>query len=146
MTFTSASRRLLLVVPLAACGGDDSVTLTFMADSTSGDPIEVEYTVDDETTTETVDSGWRLEVDVSGRYDLGLEVTNLSRSGDVSCRITEKPESSAGAIGGRNVDVVGEGATSCQMSGIYDSDSKVTTSAGYRLTQQEADDGVEFGS
>ena len=150
MTLTSASYRYLivglLVVPLSACGGDDSLTLTLMADSTSGDAVEVAYTVDDETVTETVESGWRLEIDVSGRYDLGLEVVNLSRTGDVSCRITENPESSTGRIGGTNVDVAGEGATSCQMSGVYDSDSKVTTTAGYRLTQQEADDGVEFGS
>jgi hypothetical protein len=143
-------RRITLVagaaaVLLGACsGGDDEpLALTFVATGSAGGATDIEYVIDGETTTETVDGEWRLTVEVESGFELSLRVENPADSGDVSCRITEDPDAPPAGIGSSGVDATGEGAAVCELSGTISGNTLSTTGTNYGLTRDEVAAGFE---
>ena len=146
-------RRLALVAgPIAmalmvgACAGgddDETLTLTLVASGSAGQAVDIEYEIDGETITDTVEGEWRLPAEVESGFDLKLRVENPADSGEVSCRITPDPDAPPAQIGGADVDATGEGAAVCEISGSVSGDSLSTTGTNYGLTREEVAAGFE---
>jgi hypothetical protein len=97
---------LLIAFAATACGGGSKQTLTLSGEGASGQ-IEVEYQVSDEdTVTETVQSPWRLDVDVGGDWSIDLTVKNTTTTGLVTCALE-------GDAISRPVGTRGEAAAHC---------------------------------
>lgn len=110
---------LTLAVLTVGCGGDDAATIVLTADGVG--EVEITWAVDEDVTTETVAVPWRSVVEVSGTFDVELEVRNLGGSGAVRCGVAldGEPLSAPSATGGA--------AATCALSGSVDG-SNVTTS------------------
>ena len=114
---------------LASCGGNGDATITLIATSSSGDDVDVSYSIDGETTTATVDTPWELTVDVGGRFEVELTVTNRSGDGRVGCGF-------GGDAGGPEGD--GPGGAECNLSGSA-SGNTLSTSGFSRAIPRDAD-------
>jgi hypothetical protein len=110
---------LTLAALTVGCGGDDEATIVLTADGVG--EVEITWSIDANTTTETVAVPWRSVVEVSGSFDVELEVRNLADSGAVRCGVELEGE----PLGAPSTS--GGAAATCALSGSVDG-SNVTTS------------------
>jgi PQQ-like domain len=138
-----AGRVCLAVVAalaIAGCGGSKE-TLTLRAEGTSA-TIDVEYQVgDEEPVSESVQSPWRLDVDVDGDWSVDLVVENTSTTGTVTCFLE-------GDAVNRPVGTNGEASAHCSATKSgdttqYETEGEEFSSAAVRGTGPAAPGPIE---